>query len=170
MSHELGFLPSIPTTICKITIKGPGNYLAEVSWRMMKVVISHPGGLVPPTAGAQHITVADTQRCQVHGLLSCLSSPALALPTGAKTVKVTTGEQTPSTWILLHREVPGPCWDAKPSTCPSRPSGPHSASPHQAVLHLFSSHLLLLLHTFPFLQSLTNSGYAPALCQAQAEP
>ena len=46
--------------------------------------------------------------------------------------------------------------------------------PHQAVLCLFSSHLLLphlfALHTFPFPQSLTNSGYIPALCQAQAEP
>lgn len=144
MSHELGFLPSIPTTIFKIIMKGPGNDLAEVSWRMMKLVISHPGGPVPqPEPSTSQWQTHRGARFMAQSLLNCLSSPVLALPTGAKTVKVTTREQTPSTWILLHREVPGPHWDGKPSTCPSRPSGPHSASPHQAVLHFFSSHLLL---------------------------
>ena len=36
MSHELGFLPSIPTTIFQITMKGPGDDLAEVRRRMVK--------------------------------------------------------------------------------------------------------------------------------------
>lgn len=64
MSHELGFLPSIPTTIFQITMKGPGDDLAEVRRRMVKDgEVGHQSSRWPgPTAGAQHITVPDTKQ------------------------------------------------------------------------------------------------------------
>lgn len=145
---------------------------AEGWWSRSSVIqVARPCSRSSAHHSARHKAGA---RLVGQSLLSRLSSPALALPTGAKTGKVTSWEHTPSTWTLLHCEVPGPSWDGKPSTCPSRPSGPHSASPHQAVLsRLISSpppSSLFALHTFPFPQSLTNSGYTPALCQAQGKP
>ena len=177
VSHELGFLPSIPTTIFQITMKEPGNDLAEVSWRMVKLVVSHPGGPAPQPE-------LSTSPCQTQSRRQARGPVTPELPFFACTgppygcenrqghqlrAHLPAPDLDPSAWwsswaqlgwktieLSIQAEQASLCW------------------PHQAVLCLFSSHLLLPhlfpLHTFPFPQSLTNSGYIPALCQAQAEP
>lgn len=100
-------------------------------------------------------------RLMGQSLLSCLSLPALALPTGTKTGKTTSWEHSPSTWTLLHGEVPGPAgMENHRAVHPGLVGLTLLAPPGSRPSHLISSpspSSLFPLHTFPLPQSLTNS-------------